>query len=178
MTTTSGLFSFRFDPNSPLLHVKSVAKTARLPSLFSAPRHDSRPFSFKAHPVSVSWVMSQLSRAAEVVWLLELTATIRPNSAVMSAAEEAGITHFKAVAALRRNLGGFQVHTKSLFLVLSQHGGPWVTLYVMLEEPLEKPAGRLVWWQHALTYAHRPSRVAASQTTKNRGHSVKPGWNN
>lgn len=41
--------------------------------------------------------MSQLSRAAEVVWLLELTATIRPNSAVMSVAEEAGITHFKTL---------------------------------------------------------------------------------
>ena len=55
------------------------------------------PFYFDVRQTSVGWAMSQLSRAAEVVWLLELTATIRPNSAVMSVAEEAGITRFKAL---------------------------------------------------------------------------------
>ena len=55
------------------------------------------PFYFDVRQTSVGWAMSQLSQAAEVVWLLELTATIRPNSAVMSVAEEAGITRFKAL---------------------------------------------------------------------------------
>lgn len=75
--------------------------------------------------------MSQLRLAAEVVLLLELTATIRPNSAVMSVAEESGITHFKtllqrwahSVYCCRRTWGIkdiCQVHTKSLFIPTSQ----------------------------------------------------------
>lgn len=64
---------------------------------FKSKGNDRSPFYFNVHRVSVGWVMSQLSLAAEVVWLLELTATIRPNSAVMSVAEEAGIAHFKTL---------------------------------------------------------------------------------
>lgn len=72
-------------------------------------------------------MMSQLSRAAEVVWLLELTATIRPNAVVMSVAEEAGITHLKKHSfkdeLIRQTVLGetwafsdiCQLHTKPLF---------------------------------------------------------------
>lgn len=99
--------------------------------------------------------MSQLSLAAEVVWLLELTATIQPNSTVMSIAEEAGITHFKtllqrwahSVYCFRRTW----VHTKSLFIPKSQcychntvnheSGG---THCVMLKASLEKLTGSFV----------------------------------
>lgn len=94
-------------------------------------KNDRHPFYFNVHRMSVGWVMSQLSLAAEVVWLLELTATKRPNSAVMSMAEEAGITHFKTL--LQRWAHSVycfswtwdftdicQVHTKSLFITQSR----------------------------------------------------------
>lgn len=65
--------------------------------------------------------MSQLSQTAKVVWLLELTATIRPNSAVMSIAEEAGITHFKTLLQgwahpvyCCRRTWAFQISAKSI----------------------------------------------------------------
>lgn len=88
---------------------------------FKCKGNDRSPFYFNVHRVSVSWVMSQLSLAAEVVWLLELTATIRPNSAVMSVAEEAGIAHFKTllqrwahpVFCFRRTWA-FQISAKSI----------------------------------------------------------------
>lgn len=105
-------------------------------------RNDRHPFYFNVHRMSVGWVMSQLSLAAEVVWLLELTATKRPNSAVMSMAEEAGITHFKtllqrwahSVYCFRRTWDFYRSlpspykvivhHPKSV--LLSKHGESWI----------------------------------------------------
>lgn len=45
--------------------------------------------------VNIGGVMSQLSFAAEVGWLVELTATIGSNSTIMSMTEEADMTHVK-----------------------------------------------------------------------------------
>lgn len=131
---------------------------------FECWKNDRSPVYLNVHRVSVGWVMSQLSLAAEVVWLLDLTARIRPNSAVMSMAEEAGITHFKtllqrwahSVCCFRRTWG-FQISAKSIQSHCSSPkvGVIVITRWIMNQAAPTASCSKYVWksWLGALLKA-------------------------
>lgn len=142
---------------------------------FKQRRNDRSPVYFNVRGVSVGWVMSQLSQAAKVVWLLELTATTRPNSAVMSMAEETGITHFKTLLQrwahsvyCFRKTWAFQISAKS---IQSHCSSPKVSVIVITRWFMNPAAptascSKYIWkrWLGALfkaATAHTGNRMCA-----------------